>query len=90
MNRSNNNNRLPRGTPTGAQGYSNLAFVPKYVTDWTEPSYSNNKSGDNIYGLKRVCSRACLICPMLQVDSFVIQSTANNRKYPMLTNQDVT
>ena len=90
MNRSNYDNRLPRGTPTGAQGYSDLASVPKYVTDWTEPSYSNNKCGDNIYGLRRGCSRACLICPMLQIDLYVIQSLVNGRKFPMLTYKDVT
>ena len=82
-------NRLPRGTLLGAQGF-NPDPVRKCGTDWTEPSYVNNKVGGVIFGLNRICTRACQVCPMLDIESSVIRSTVNQRKYPILTNQNLS
>ena len=90
MDRSVNRNHLPQGTPHGAQGLHHPGPVRRYATDWSEPSYLNNKMGNEIFGLKRLCSNSCQICPMLNVDSSVVISTVNKRKYPILTNQDLS
>ena len=58
MNRSNNDNDLIRGTPLGAQGLSHPGPVRKNATDWSEPSYLNNKIGNQVFSLKCSCSRS--------------------------------
>lgn len=60
------------------------------ATDWIEPSYANNKTDNQIFRLKRVCSGLCQICPMLDVESSIIVSSINKKKYPILTNQDIS
>ena len=89
MDRSSNNNNLPRGTPLGTRGF-NPDPVRKFATDWSEPSYVNNKAQGVVFGLGRVCSRACQVCPMLDTESSVVRSTVNQRKYPILTNQNLS
>jgi hypothetical protein len=63
---------------------------PRNSLNWSEPAYSNNKLNDSFCGLKRVCSARCQICPMLDTESFVIKSNINGRKYPVLTNEDLS
>ena len=68
----------------------NYGVLPRNSSNWSEPAYSNNKSDDGFYGLKRVCNLRCQICPMLDTESFVIKSNVNRRKYPILTNEDLS
>ena len=82
-----NFSHLPMGTPRGAQK-SNPVSVPKFAMDFSEPAYCNNKVGDNIFKLQKLCSQRCQICPMLDVDASIITSTVNKRKYPVLTNEN--
>ena len=80
---------LPTGMPRGAER-TNPTSVPKFMMDFPEPAYSNNKVGNSILKLERLCTRRCQICPMLDIDSSVIISSVNNRKYPVLTNQNLS
>ena len=89
MNQLNQQNNLPRGTPTGAQRIS-PASVHKFNMDFNEPYYTNNKEGMEVFRLRRVCGPRCLVCPMLNIDSTVITSNVNGRRYPMLTNQNLS
>ena len=63
---------------------------PRNSSNWSEPAYSNNKLGDGFCGLQRVCNSRCQICPMLDTESFIIKSSVNGRKYPILTNVDLS
>ena len=84
-----NIDRLPMGMPMGAQRY-NPVSVPKFAMDFSEPAYGNNKVGSSIFRLQRICSRRCQICPMLDVDSSIIINSVNKRKYPVLTNENLS
>ena len=79
MDMSTNKNTSSSGTPL-----DNL--------NWSEPAFSNNISNGRYCGLKRriACSMQWQIWDLLNVDSFVIKSSVNGRKFPILTNEDLS
>jgi hypothetical protein len=77
MDSTNQTRTFPRGTPQDSM-------------NWSEPAYTSNKCNDRICGLKRVCSNRCQICPMLDIEAYVIRSSVNGRKFSILTNEDIT
>ena len=87
---SNNASSLLVRTLAGAQRFTNPVSVPKLKMDFNEPFYTNNRVGNEIFTLKKAWGITCEKCPMLDIESAVIVSTVNKRKYPILTNQNIS